>query len=105
MWFKEMEASEATIKKHIINIDSSSNSTSHGHVLSTFGFSFNASSNSFSNEWIIDSIPSYQMDKDKAIFSSLSECNTKQAFVGDDRSLSLLGFEIVLLDDVNFKNV
>jgi hypothetical protein len=70
--FKKMEALEATMKKHNINLDSSSsNSSSHGHALYTSIFSFNATSTSSSNEWLIDSRASYHMAKDKAIFSIL----------------------------------
>ena len=81
------------MKKHNINLDSSSsNSSSHGHAISTFGFSFNATSTSSSfDEWIIDSQASYHMAKDKAIFSTHNECNTKKIFVGDDISLSGVG--------------
>jgi hypothetical protein len=32
------------------------------------------------------------MAKDKAIFSTLNECNTKKTFVGDDKSLSVVWF-------------
>ena len=39
----------------------------------------------------IDSGASYHMGKDQAIFSTIHECNTKQIFVGDDRSLSVVG--------------
>jgi hypothetical protein len=60
---------EAMMKKHNINIDSTSSSF-HGHALSAFGFSFNT--NSSSDEWIIDSRASYHMAKDKAIFFSLN---------------------------------
>jgi hypothetical protein len=87
--FKKMEASEATMKNHNINLDYSS---SHGHAFSASVFSFNATSTSSSNEWLIDSGASYHMAKDKAIFSALNECNTKQIFFGDDRSLSVVGF-------------
>jgi hypothetical protein len=67
------------MKKHNINIDSSSsNSSSHGHALSTSSFSFNATSTSSSYEWLIDFGASYHMAKDKAIFYSLNECNTKK---------------------------
>jgi hypothetical protein len=66
-FFKNMEALEATMKKHNINIDSSS---SHGHALSTSGFSFNVTSTSFSDEWLIDYKESYHMAKDKSIFFS-----------------------------------
>jgi len=45
---KKMAALEATMKKHTINIDSTSSSpySSHGHALSAYGFSFNATSTS-----------------------------------------------------------
>jgi hypothetical protein len=45
------------------------------------------------------------MAKDKAIFSSLNECNTKQIFVGDDRSLSVVGSRTIQLDDGHFNDV
>jgi hypothetical protein len=45
------------------------------------------------------------MDKDKAIFSSLNECNTKKIFVGDDRSLSVVGFGTVQVDNGHFNDV
>jgi hypothetical protein len=91
--FKKMAALEAAMKKHNISIDSSS--SSHGHALSASGFSFNTHSTttSSSNEWLIDSGASYHMAKDKAIFSALNECNTKEIFVGDDKSLSVVGSE------------
>jgi hypothetical protein len=87
--FKKMEALEAMMKKHNISIDSSS-SSSHGHALFASGFSFNAASTSF-DEWLIDSGASYHMAKDKDMFSTIKECNTKKIFVGDDRSLSVVG--------------
>jgi hypothetical protein len=83
-----METLEVVMKKHNIIIDSSSYS-SHEHALSAYGFSFNETSTSSSGEWLIDSKASYQMAKDKSIFSTLNECNTKKIFVGDDRSLSM----------------
>jgi hypothetical protein len=84
-----MAALEAVMKKHNISIDSTSSSSSHGHALSASGFSFNITFISSSNEWFIDSGASYHMAKDKDIFSSLNECNTKKIFVGDDRSLNV----------------
>ena len=86
-----MAVLEAAMKKHNISINSSCSSSSHGHALSASGFSFNTTSTttSSSDEWLIDSGASYHMDKDKAIFSDLNECNTKEIFVGDDRSLSV----------------
>jgi hypothetical protein len=48
-YFKKMEALEATLKKHNTSIYSSS-SSSHGHELSTFGFSFSATSTCSSYE-------------------------------------------------------
>jgi hypothetical protein len=105
-YFKNMEALEATMKKHNINIDSSSsNSSSHGHALSAFGFTFNATSTSSSNEWLNDSGASYHMAKDKSIFSSLNECNTKIMFVGDDRSLNVVGYGTIQVDNGHLNDV
>jgi hypothetical protein len=72
-----MACLEAAMKKHNINIDSTS-SSSHGHALSASGFSFNTTSTSSFDELLIDSGASYHMSKDRDIFSSLNECNTKK---------------------------
>jgi len=45
------------------------------------------------------------MSKDKAIFSSLNECNTKKIFVGDDRSLSVVGSGTVQVANGHFNDV
>jgi hypothetical protein len=82
-----MESLETMMMKHNIKLDSSF--SSHGHAIYSSSFSFNATSTSSADEWIIDSRESYHMDKDKAIFSSLNECNTKKIFVGH-RSLSVV---------------
>jgi hypothetical protein len=105
--FKKMSALEATMKKQNISIDSSSSSSSHGHALSAFGFSFNTPSTttSSSDEWLIDSRESYHMAKDKAIFFSLNECNTKKIFVGDDRSLNVVGSGTVQVENGHFNDV
>jgi hypothetical protein len=123
--FKNMTALEATMKKHNINIDSTSYSSSHGHALSTsgfsfnstssssshghalyaFGFSFNTTSASSSDEWLIDYGASYHMANDKDIFSSLNECNTKKIFVGEDRSLSVVGSRTIQVDNGHFNDV
>jgi hypothetical protein len=100
-----MAALEAAMKKHNINIDYTSSSSSHGHALSTYGFSFNTISTSSSDEWLIDSGTSYHMAKDKEIFFSLNECNTKKIFVGDDRSLSVVGSGTVQVDNGHFNDV
>jgi hypothetical protein len=100
-----MAALEATMKKHNISIDSTSSSSSHGHALSSFGFSFNTNSTSSSDEWLIDSGASYHMAKDKAIFSTLNECNTKKIFVGDERSLSVVGSRTYQVDNGHFNDV
>jgi hypothetical protein len=53
--FKKMEDLEASMKKHNINIDSSSsNSSSHGYELFSSGLSFNAISTYSFYEWFID---------------------------------------------------
>jgi hypothetical protein len=100
-----MTALEAAMKKHNINIDSTSPSSSHGHALSASGFSFNATSTSSSDEWLIDYGVSYHMAKDKAIFSALNECNTNKIFVGDDRSLSVVGSRTIQVDNGYFNDV
>ena len=94
------------MNKHNINMDSSY-SSSHGHALSSFGFSFNtnSTSTSTSDEWLIDSGASYHMAKDRAIFSTLNECNTKQIFVGDDRSLSVEGSGTIQVENGHFNDV
>jgi hypothetical protein len=103
--FKKMAALEAAMKKHNINIDSTS--SSHRHALSASGFSFNSNSTTTSSsvEWLIDSGASYHMVKDKAIFFSLNECNTKKIFVGDDRSLSVVGSGTIQVDNGHFNDV
>jgi hypothetical protein len=100
-----MASLKAVMKKHNISIDSTS--SSHGHGLSTSGFSFNSNSTTTSSfdVWLIDSGASYHMAKDKAIFSSLNECNTKKIFVGDDRSLSVVGSGTVQVDNGHFNDV
>jgi hypothetical protein len=106
--FKKMVSLEATMKKHNINIDSSSSSSSHGHAcLSASGFSFNTTSTttSSSDEWLIDSGASYHMAKDKAIFSAINECNTKEIFFGDDRSLSVVGSRTIQVENGHFNDV
>ena len=45
------------------------------------------------------------MAKNQAIFSTMHKCNTKQIFVGDDRSLSVVGSGIVLVDNGHFSDV
>ena len=88
--FKKMAALDAAMKKHHISLDSFSESTSHGHALCASSYIYTASSSSTSIEWLIDSRESYHMAKDKTIFSTMHECNTKQIFVDDDRSLSVV---------------
>ena len=100
-----MEDLEAAMKKHNISIDSTSSSSSLGHALSSYGFSFNASSTSSSDEWLIDYGESYHMAKDKSIFCALNECNTKKIYVGDDRSLSVVRSGTVQVDNGHFNDV
>ena len=73
-----MAALEATMKKHHISLDSSLESTSHGHALCASSYSYTTFYSSTSNEWLIDSGASYHMAKDQAIFSTMHECNTKK---------------------------
>jgi hypothetical protein len=100
-----MEALEAVMKKHNINIDSTYSSSSHGHALSASGFSFNTTSNSSLDEWLIDYGASYHMAKDKDIFFALNECNTKKIFVGDDISPRVVGSGKVQVDNGHFNDV
>jgi hypothetical protein len=102
-----MEVLEETMNKHNINLDSSysSNYYSHGHALSNSILSFNAMSTSSSYEWLIDCGASYNRDKDKTIFSTLNECNTKQIFVGDDISHSVVGSRTIQIDKGHFNGV
>jgi hypothetical protein len=103
--FKKIAALEAMMKKHNINIDSTT-SSSHEHALFAYVFSFNATStSSSSDEWLIDGGASYHMAKDKNIFFSLNECNTKKIFVGDDRSLSVVGYGAFQVDNGHFNDV
>ena len=44
------------------------------------------------------------MTKDQAIFSTMHECNAKQIFVGDDRSLSVVGSGTVPLENSHFND-
>jgi hypothetical protein len=97
-----MAALEAAMKKHNNNIGSSS---SRGHALSPSSFSFNATSTSSSDEWLIDSRATYHVAKDKAVFSTLNECNTKNIFIDDDRSLNVVGSRIVQVDNDHFNDV
>jgi hypothetical protein len=100
-----MESLEATMKKHNIGIDSTTTSSSHEHALSASGFSFNTTSISSSDEWLIDFEASYHMDNNKDIFSSLNECNTNKIFVDDDRSLSVEGSGTIQVENNHFNDV
>ena len=44
------------------------------------------------------------MDKNKSMFSSLNDCNTKNIYVGDDRSLSVVGSDTIHLDNGQFND-
>eukprot|EP00253_Pinus_taeda_P017626 PITA_17626 len=106
-----MEALEAAMKKHNIHLEHSSNSSSGmalsacGCQASWSGYALNVSSSSHSHEWLIDSGASYHMAKNKAMFSSLNDCNTKNIYVGDERSLSVVGTGIVHIDNGQFNDV
>jgi hypothetical protein len=45
------------------------------------------------------------MDKDRDIFSTLNECNTKKIYVGDDRSLSVEEYGTVQVENGHFNDV
>jgi hypothetical protein len=65
----------------------------------------NATSTYSFDEWLIDYGASYHMTKDKAIFSGSKECNTNKIFVGDVRSLSVVGSGIVRVANGHFNDV
>ena len=69
------------------------------------GYDLNVFSSSHSHEWLIDSGASYHMEKNKAMFSSLNDCNTKNIYVGDDRSLIVVGSGTIHLDNGPFNDV
>jgi len=100
-----MEALEVVMKKQNINIDSSSTTSfSYGHALSIVGFSFNATSTSSSNEWLIDYGAYHHMNKDKTIFLLLMNV-TPQIFFSDDRSLNVVGYGTIQIDNDHFNDV
>lgn len=111
--FKKMEALEATMKKHNIHLEHSSTSTSSSGITlsacdcqaSRSSYALNVSSSSHSHEWLIDSGASYHMAKNKTMFSSLNDYNTKNIYVGDHRSLSVVGIGTVHLDNGQFNDV
>jgi len=108
-----MEALEGEMKKHNMHLEHSSTSTSSsgitlyacGFQSSRFGYALNVYSSSHSHEWLIDSRASYHMAKKKAMFSSVNDCNTKNIYVGDDRSLSVVGTETIHLNNGEFNDV
>ena len=65
-------------------------------------FSYTASYSSTSNECLIDYGAPYHMVKDESIVSTMHEFNTKQIFIGDDRSLSVVGFGTIPVDNGHF---
>ena len=75
-----------------------------GFQASRSGYALNVSSSSHSDEWIIDSGASYHIAKNKAMFSFLND-NTKIIYVGDDRSLSVVGSGAIHLDTGQFNDV
>ena len=109
--FKKMEALEAAMKNHNINLENSSTSSSRiafstcGCQASRSGYALNVSSSSHSHEWLIDSRASYHMAKNKAMFSYLNDCNTKNICVVDDISLSVVGFGTIHLDNGKLNDV
>ena len=110
--FKNMEDLEVKMKRQNIQLDTylasslrQANSSS-SYAPSRLGYPLNgSSSSSYFDEWLIDFGASYHMRKDKAVFSTLNDCNTKNIFFGDDRYLSVEGSGIVHLNNGQFKDV
>ena len=105
-----MESLEATMNKHNIHLDTCSTSSSgqalsdSAYASSRSGYALNVYS-STSHEWLIDFRASYHMGKDKVVFSTLNDCNTKNIFVSDDRSLSIEGSRTIHLNNGQIKDV
>ena len=104
--FKKMAALEATMKKHNISIDSSSSSS----WTCTFSFWFCTSIHLLLLLLLLMSGLLIQEHliiwlRIKAIFSALNECNTKEIFVGDDRSLSVVGSGTIQVENGHFNDV
>ena len=99
------------MKKHNIHLNTYSASysrqtlSSSAYASSRLGYALNVSSSSSSHEWLIDSGASYHMGKDKAMFSTLQDCNTKNIFVGGDKSLSVEESGTIHLNNVQIKDV
>ena len=86
------------MNKYNIYLDTSSTTSSvqelstSSYECSTSGYhDVNVSYSSPSHEWLIDHRESYHMTKDKSMFSTFNDCNTNTIYVGDDRSLSVVG--------------
>ena len=97
--------------KHNLHLDTSLTSSSR-HALSASSYAPSSSSYalnvSFSpppSEWLIDFGASYHMAKGKAMFSALNDSNAKNIYVGDDRSLSVVGFATFHLNNGQFNGV
>ena len=99
------------MKKHNINLENSSTLSSGmalsacGCQASRSGYALNVSSSSYSHEWLIDSGASYHMAKNKSMFTSLNDCNTKNIYVGDDISLIFVGSGTIHLVNGSFNDV
>ena len=106
-----MEALEAVMKKHNIHLEKFSTSSlgmeifACGCEASRSGYALNVYCSSHSHEWLIDSGASYHMAKNKDMFSSLNDYNTKKIYVGDDRSLSVVGSGTIHLENGQFNDV
>ena len=93
------------MKKHNINLDSSSEYTSQGHALCALV------------TLILHLLLLLQMNgslilehiiiwlRTNPSFVTMHECNTKQIFVGDDRSISVVGSGTVPVENGHFSDV
>ena len=99
------------MKKHNIHLDTSSTSCSGQTIFASVyapsrsGYALNVTSSSPSHEWLIESGASYHMGKDKAAFLALNNCNTKNIYVDDDRSLSVVGSGTIHLNNGQFDDI
>ena len=85
------------MKMHNIHLDTSLTSYSQKELsISSYApsrsrYDFNVYSSFPSHEWLIDSGASYHRTKDKSILLASNYCNTKNIYICDDRSFSVVG--------------
>jgi len=102
-----VEALDATMMHHKIKLDPPPFSYgSHSKLESLYVPKCNVNvKTSFVYDWILYSVASHHMAKDKAMFYTLDDHNTKKFCVGDNRSLGVVGLGIVKLDEIVLNHI